>query len=172
MPSSAPHPEQLHFSSDGRTPNSSHPVLVYRQLPLAGNDYASGFENLFNSHLWPAQWRAGVYDYHHFHSTAHEVLGVSRGSARLMLGGEQGQEVEVRAGDALVLPAGTGHCQLSASDDFEVVGGYPVEQQYDLLRPDEASHDEAQARAQRVSVPVSDPVAGTQGALVDLWRKE
>ncbi|WP_413042676.1 cupin domain-containing protein [Pseudomonas sp. YJ42] len=172
MTSSAPQPEQLRFSSDGRTPNSPHPVLIYRQLPLAGGDYADAFENLFGSHLWSAQWRAGVYDYHHFHSTAHEVLGVSRGSARLMLGGEQGQEVAVQAGDALVLPAGTGHCQLSASDDFEVVGGYPVEQQYDLLRPDEASHDEAQARALKVGVPVSDPIAGTQGALVDLWRKE
>lgn len=172
MPSSAPQPEQLHFASDGRTPNSPHPVLVYRQLPLADDDYAMAFESLFNSHLWPAQWRAGVYDYHHYHSTAHEVLGVSRGSARLMLGGEQGREVEVSAGDALVLPAGTGHCQLSASDDFEVVGGYPVEQQYDLLRPDESSHDEARARALRVGVPVSDPVAGTQGALVTLWRHE
>jgi uncharacterized protein YjlB len=88
-----------------------------------------------------------------------------------MLGGEQGREVEVRAADALVLPAGTGHCQLSASDDFEVVGGYPLDQQYDLLRPDEASHDEAQARARTVAVPVSDPVAGTQGALVALWRQ-
>ena len=105
MPSSAPQPEQLRFASDGRTPNSPHPVLVYRQLPLADGDYAGAFENLFDSHLWPAQWRAGVYDYHHYHSTAHEVLGVSRGSARLMLGGEHGQEVEVRAGDALVLPA-------------------------------------------------------------------
>jgi uncharacterized protein YjlB len=171
MPSSAPQPEQLHFSSDGRTPNSPHPVLIYRQLPLAGADLAGAFENLFDSHLWPAQWRAGVYRYHHYHSTAHEVLGVSRGSARLMLGGEQGREVEVRAADALVLPAGTGHCQLSASDDFEVVGGYPLDQQYDLLRPDEASHDEAQARARTVAVPVSDPVAGTQGALVALWRQ-
>ena len=172
MPSTATQPEQLHFSSDGRTPNSAHPVLVYRRLPLAGDDLASTFENLFNSHLWPAQWRAGVYDYHHYHSTAHEVLGVSRGSARLMLGGERGQGVEVSAGDALVLPAGTGHCKLSASDDFEVVGGYPVDQEYDLLRPDESSHDEAQARARRVGVPVSDPIAGTQGALVSLWRNE
>ncbi len=171
MPSSAPQPEQLHFSSDGRTPNSSHPVLIYRQLPLAGDDYASAFETLFDSHLWPAQWRAGVYDYHHYHSTAHEVLGVARGSARLMLGGEQGREVAVQAGDALVLPAGTGHCQLSASADFEVVGGYPVDQAYDLLRPGESDHDEALARAERVGVPVSDPVAGTQGALVALWRR-
>ncbi|WP_181296403.1 cupin domain-containing protein [Pseudomonas sp. Q2-TVG4-2] len=172
MPSSAPQPEQLQFASDGRTPNSPHPVLVYRQLPLAEDDYATAFENLFNSHLWPAQWRASVYDYHHFHSTAHEVLGVSRGSARLMLGGEHGQEVEVRAGDALVLPAGTGHCRLTASEEFEVVAGYPVDQQYDLLRPGESGHDEARARAERVGVPVSDPIAGTQGALVTLWRHE
>lgn len=171
MPSSAPQPETLHFVSDGRTPNSTHPVLIYRQLPLADADYAAAFENLFASHLWPAQWRAGVYDYHHYHSTAHEVLGVSRGSARLMLGGEEGREIEVRAGDALVLPAGTGHRQLWASEDFEVVGGYPLDQQYDLLRPDAAIHDAARERAARVTVPVSDPVAGTQGALVELWRQ-
>lgn len=162
--------EQLQLDSDGRTPNSRHPVLVYRNVPLADQDLAAGFERLFDSHFWPARWRAEVYDYHHYHSTSHEVLGVSSGSARLMLGGEQGQEVEVSAGDALVLPAGTGHCQLSASDDFQVVGGYPVDQEYDLLRPDEATHDEAAARAAQVPVPVSDPVSGTQGALVSLWR--
>ncbi len=172
MPSSAPQPERLFFASDGRTPNSAHPVLLYRQLPLAGGDYASAFESLFASHLWPAQWRAPVYDYQHYHSTAHEVLGVARGHARLMLGGESGKVVEVRAGDALVLPAGTGHCQLQASDDFEVVGGYPLDQRYDSLRPDVASHDQAAARAARVAVPVSDPVAGTQGALVALWRQQ
>ncbi len=58
MPSAAPQPEQLFFCSDGRTPNSPHPVLLYRGLPLAGGDYASAFERLFASHLWPAQWRA------------------------------------------------------------------------------------------------------------------
>lgn len=171
MPSTAPQPEQLFFCSDGRTPNSPHPVLLYRGLPLAGGDYASAFERLFASHLWPAQWRAGVYGYQHYHSTAHEVLGVARGRARLKLGGESGQEVEVQAGDALVLPAGTGHCQLEASDDFEVVGGYPLEQRYDASRPDADSHDLAAARAAQVPVPVSDPVGGTQGALVALWRR-
>ncbi|MBA1273129.1 cupin domain-containing protein [Stutzerimonas azotifigens] len=171
MPSSAQTPEQLQLHSDGRTPNSPHPVLIYRDLPLADGDYASAFEALFATHLWPAQWRADVYDYHHYHSTAHEVLGVASGNARLMLGGEQGQEVEVRRGDVLVLPAGTGHCQLSASEDFLVVGGYPVNQPYDVMRPDAATHDEAVARIARVDVPISDPVAGTQGALVSVWRQ-
>ena len=170
MPSTAPHPELLQLCSDGRTPNSPHPVLIYRQLPLAGPSPAEAFERLFDSHLWPSAWRGTVYDYHHYHSTAHEVLGVASGWARLMLGGEKGEEVELRAGDALVLPAGTGHCALEASEDFQVVAGYPLDQQYDMQRPDAASHDASRARIARVGVPVSDPLAGTQGALVTLWR--
>ncbi|MBB3103104.1 cupin domain-containing protein [Azomonas macrocytogenes] len=170
MPSSAPQPEQLQLFSDGRTPNSAHPVLVYRALPLGTEDLASRFERLFASHLWPAQWRAGFYDYHHYHSTAHEVLGIARGSARLLLGGEKGVEIDVCAGDALVLPAGTGHCQLAASPDLLVVGGYPVEQVYDEVRPDERTHDAAVARIAKVTIPVMDPLAGSQGALVSLWR--
>ena len=170
MPSSAPQPEQLRFASDGRTPNSPHPVLIYRQLPLVAADPAAAFEQLFASHLWPADWRGSVYDYQHYHSTAHEVLGVACGWARLMLGGEHGREVELRAGDAVVLPAGTGHCCLQASEDFQVVAGYPLDQHYDLLKPGEADHAAARARIARVGVPIADPLAGTQGALVALWR--
>lgn len=98
------------------------------------------------------------------------MLGVSRGWARVLLGGEQGQEVELKACDALVLPAGTGHCGVQASADFEVVAGYPPEQRYDLLRPDARNHDAARERIARVGVPISDPLTGTQGALVSLWR--
>jgi len=172
MPSSAPQPEQLYLASDGRTPNSPHPVLIYRQLPLAGPSPAEAFERLFDSHLWPSAWRGTVYDYHHYHSTAHEALGVASGWARVMLGGDNGQEVELKVGDALVLPAGTGHCALEASADFQVVAGYPVGQQYDMQRPDATTHDQARERIAQVGVPISDPLAGTQGALVALWRAE
>ncbi|HCA64618.1 MAG TPA: DNA-binding protein, partial [Pseudomonas sp.] len=48
----------------------------------------------------------------------------------------------------------------------------PLDQQYDMQRPDAASHDASRARIARVGVPVSDPLAGTQGALVTLWRGE
>jgi uncharacterized protein YjlB len=170
MASTAPQPEQLRLDSDGRTPNSPLPVLIYRDLPHAGPDLAALFERLFASHLWPPRWRDQVFDYHHYHSNSHEALGVAAGWARLKLGGEAGQEVEVRAGDALVLPAGTGHCQLAASDDFLVVGAYPADHDWDIQRPDPATHDENRARIARVAVPVSDPVGGTQGALVGLWR--
>lgn len=54
---------------------------------------------MFEKTGWPPQWVASIYDFHHYHSTAHEVLGCVSGSAKLMLGGPNGHEVMFKAGD-------------------------------------------------------------------------
>jgi uncharacterized protein YjlB len=168
---SAPEPTTLTFQDDGKTPNSRFPVLMYRAaLPLEG-DVAAAFEQRFAANGWPPQWRSGVYDFHHYHSTAHEVLGVAKGSAKLMLGGEAGREVDVRAGDVVVLPAGTGHKRVSASGDFVVVGAYPEGHgTWDLQRPDASTHDASVRRIAKVPVPPADPVTGKTGALGRTWK--
>jgi uncharacterized protein YjlB len=163
-------PDLLQLSRNGWMPNNEKlPVLLYHQVfALHGDDPALLLEQTFRRNDWPPQWRNGVYDFHHYHSTAHEVLGFAVGHARLMLGGENGHDVVVHAGDVAVLPTGTGHCKLEASEDFLVVGAYPPNQIWDICRsaPTPAASD----RMEHLPFPKWDPVAGVSGALVRAWR--
>ncbi|MEX0607648.1 MAG: hypothetical protein WD138_06410 [Halofilum sp. (in: g-proteobacteria)] len=166
-------PETLQLDDDGVVPNSPLPVLLYRGEPAPGDAAAATFEHLFTAHRWPAQWRGGVFPFHHYHSRAHEALGVGAGWARIQLGGEHGPTVEVSAGDAIVLPAGTGHCRIKEEDEFTVVGAYPANQpEWDLLRADPREHDAAVERIARVPQPEADPVDGADGPLGRLWTTQ
>jgi uncharacterized protein YjlB len=155
------HPPQTLLLDAGETmPNSRLPVLIYRAE-------ADGFEKLFAANGWVGIWRNGVYDFDHYHSNAHEVLGIEAGRATLQLGGEEGQAVDVSAGDVIVLPAGTGHRRLSRSADFSVIGAYPRGQSsYDLCRD---RTPEAELRITKVEMPETDPVRGAKGPLLTLW---
>jgi uncharacterized protein YjlB len=159
--------ETHRFDDDGAFPNSRLPVLVYHDVDDARE--AGACEALFARHGWLGAWRNGIYAFHHFHSTTHEVLGVVAGSASVVLGGPQGSRFELRRGDVVVLPAGTGHCNVGSSGDLLVVGAYPNGMSWDLRRGDSREHDEAVANIASVPVPAEDPVSGSGGPLAELW---
>jgi uncharacterized protein YjlB len=163
-------PEVVQLSCNQWVPNNERlPVVIYHgAFEAAGADPALIFEQAFERNGWPPQWRNGVYDFHHYHSTAHEVLGFVRGQGRLMLGGEGGHEITVHAGDVAVLPTGTGHCNLGSSEDFLVVGAYPPDQHWDICRVAPSVSD--QERMRQLPFPASDPVNGISGGLPKLWR--
>ncbi len=168
-------PRLFRFEDDGVVPNHPRwPLVLYRNavnLPQAF-DPAAVFEDLFGSNGWGDSWRNSVYDYLHYHSRIHEVMGVARGSAMVQFGGKDGRKVTIKRGDALVLPAGTGHERLSASDDFLVVGAYPATGTYDVFRTSPEEHAKALKTIPKVVPPRRDPVYGKAGPLLRLWQRQ
>lgn len=163
-------PEAHLFADDGRFPNSELPVLVYRAVVSEAKERASSFERLFSAHLWPAAWRNGLYTQHHYHSTAHEVLGVYEGWVKARLGGEGGGLLTLQAGDVVVIPAGVAHCNEGQSRDFRVVGAYPRGTDMDMNYGQPRERPAADRRIAAVALPERDPVFGASGPLLALWR--
>jgi len=163
-------PEVLELSRNAWVPNNERlPVLIYHgAFEISGPDPAIDFEMSFQSNGWPPQWRNGIYDFHHYHSTAHEVLGIAAGQARVVLGGPGGHELTLCAGDIVVLPTGTGHCRLTSSPDLLVVGAYPPSQSWDICRS--APSQTELERMRKLPFPISDPLTGNGGALTRLWK--
>ena len=162
--------ETHRFEDDGGIPNSPLPVLVYHEVEDSHD--AASCAALFARNGWLGAWRDGIFSFHHFHSTAHEVLGIVAGQAAVVLGGPHGRRFEVGPGDVLVLPAGTGHCNAGSSGDLLVIGAYPDGMEWDIRRGDPAEHDEVVANIDAVPLPQADPVHGPDGPLGGLWRAE
>ena len=158
-------PETYLLTDDGMFPNSRLPVLVYRGV-LATPE-ASAFEQMFQANGWSSSWRNGLYTVHHYHSTAHEVLGIYSGRVTARLGGARGRSVTLAAGDVAVIPAGVAHKNDGASADFRVVGAYPLGTSPDMQYGKPGERPATDRSIGRVGLPTGDPVRG--GALAPLW---
>jgi uncharacterized protein YjlB len=160
------------FADDGRIPNNPLPLVLYRGgIDLAGSpDPEMVIEKTFAANGWGGMWRNGIYRYPHYYSMIHEALGIARGRATVRFGGEKGREIEIVAGDIVILPAGTGHQCLTQSPNLVVIGAYPPSGKYDLCRGSKADRSKALASIPKVPAPAADPVFGPKGPLIALWR--
>ena len=159
------------LAASGAIPNHPRwPLLVYPgAVAVAAPDPAAAFEKLFDDNGWPAAWRNGVYPFHHFHCDAHEALGVYSGEVTVQFGGDAGVVIAARAGDVIVLPAGTGHKKLSSRGALGIVGAYPAGQSPDMCTPLLSSLQRSVAAVARVARPQRDPVYGDSGPLLTHW---
>jgi uncharacterized protein YjlB len=169
MPKNTTLPEIYYLTDDGVTPNSPLPVVIYRQVTsLRGEEAAKWFEEMFFNNGWSNSWRNGIYSYHHYHSTTHEVLGIYGGQVLAELGGTRGEKIPLKEGDVVIIPAGVGHKNID-SKNLGVVGAYPNGLEPDLLRPSEAKYNDAKLAISLIPKPEMDPVLGVSGGISELW---
>ena len=152
-------------------PNNDRFPAVLARNALGGARDDAAVRRLMEENGWAGMWTWRVFAYNHLHPECFEALAVARGSARLMLGGPQGEEVDVTAGDVAILPPGFGHCQLSASGDFAICGAYPPGQEdYSVVRAEEGYDDAMLRQIAGVAFPGTDPVWGGAGPLLKALR--
>jgi uncharacterized protein YjlB len=162
-------PKTLHFKDDGNIPNNKLPLILYKNaFKERGTKGAVWLENRFRANNWTNSWRNGIYSFHHYHSTTHEALGIYSGSALVHLGGEQGEKVQVEAGDIIIIPAGVGHKNLG-SENLGVVGAYPDGRRWDLMKGSPGERPKADRNIAAVPLPSADPLLGKEDGLMKIW---
>ncbi|HBV93024.1 MAG TPA: hypothetical protein DEF80_18855 [Pantoea sp.] len=154
----------------GGVPNNPLPLIIWPRVVPEEEEIAAWFEKTFDENGWPPVWRYPIFPYTHFHPNTHELLGVAEGWAEVLFGGDSGRMVTLRAGDAVLIPAGVGHRQVSASDDFMVIGAYPRGMSPETLRDEPAKLKMAQEQVKKVPLPTQDPFTGKEGALTEIWQ--
>ncbi|KAL1887488.1 hypothetical protein Sste5346_010187 [Sporothrix stenoceras] len=168
-------PETYYLEQNKHAPNNPYPVLVYRQcLPLpVSEEKATAF---LESHAWERKGAWGHIGQRHFHPNVHECYGVVKGDSTMLVGcgnddESGGQEIEVSVGDVIVLPAGTGHCNLQSTKDYFYVGVYPQgsPQWRNELGKGDVNHNEMRKYINAVPLPIEDPVNGPDGPLFTAW---
>ena len=126
--------KKYHLPPTALMPNSPQPLLHYpgflsQETTTKGKDsVAIQAHDLFAKNGWETQWvfRYGQTQTSHYHSGVHECMAVLTGNARIRFGvadtvddmeenthgsgrEEGGVEIDARAGDVFVVPAGVAH---------------------------------------------------------------
>ena len=165
--------QALLIPDNGIFPNNDALPLILMQhvFDPATKNLVRTIEKTFHGNTWGRSWRNGIYSFHHYHSTAHEVLGIYAGRVKVQLGGPDGQVATAEAGDVIIIPAGVSHKNLDQSQDFRCVGAYPEGQSPDMQYGKSDERPQADKNIGSVSLPKIDPVFGKNGPLVQIWQK-
>ena len=150
---------RVYLRGDGTFPNNPEcPLLIYKDAFRGTPEEAS---SLLSLNGWTLPWAWGVFKYHHYHSTAWEVLLCIKGTADIQFGGPSGPTCTVGVGDLILIPPGVAHKQVKEEGNFTLLGSYPKEQNgdgVDTLRGKPTK--EQQNNIFECPIPVADPLFG------------
>ena len=161
-------PQTIYLPENPPFPNSRLPVLLIRDAE-SGEHIPEKIEARFTRNGWKGIWWNGIFGYHHFHATDHEVLGCARGEVTVLLGGPNGHQVTLYAGDIAILPAGTAHRNIGSTSDYVIIGAYPPGQSPDMERGDADRYEAVRARIAALPVPPTSPITGKP---ISDWRSK
>lgn len=162
--------EKYYLKDNGIFPNSSLPVILYKNVLQLGILPFSTIRRLFRLNNWTNSWKNGIFNYHHYHSITHEVLGVYRGKTTLLLGGAEGVKIEIEKGDVLIIPAGVAHKNLESQDQIKCVGAYPQGKEYDMNYGRMEERPQTDRNIKKVPTPQKDPIFGLDGGIINYWK--
>lgn len=159
------------FEPDNGIPSSRLPLAFWRgRLPPKARDGAAATV-MFRQNGWQGTWVYTVFPFWHFHTRGHEALACVSGRARIGFGGDHGIEVDVETGDVCVIPAGVGHRRLGSSPDFLMAGGYPPDQEGNIVRIGDLDEATIAREIAAVALPQADPISGGPDGVVAAWRQ-
>ena len=161
-------------TEDGNFPNNGRlPLLVYLgAFQIGEENETETIKELLETNSWTNAWVNGIYDYHHYHSTAHEILVTLNGSCRVQFGGPNGITLNLEKGDVAIIPAGVAHKKIDDADGFQCLGAYPEGQEYDMNYGKVEERRAADENIRKVPMPENDPLYGYDGPLIKNWRSE
>ena len=111
------------MKDDGTFPNNEwYPLILFKN---AFHGSQGKGEHLITEGGWMSPWVWGIFPYHHYHSTAWELLLCVKGHAHMQLGGESGPCTIINMGDIVYVPPGLTNKQLDSNGGFSLLGAYP-----------------------------------------------
>lgn len=153
-----------------KTPNTSiqhKPLMIYHEVFL--QESASIVEKHLRSiGVVEPRWRYTMYSQSHFHSTSHEVLCITSGSAKCCFGHEDNPgriEIVLSKGDVVVVPAGVSHGLLQDYGGFQMIGSYPIGKNWDMCYGEEGE-EERVGGISELGWFTKDPLYGIEGPCI------
>lgn len=163
----------IYINENKPYPNNPLPVLYYEKAleeVFEDNYTADDVISFFERNGYDHGWADGILDRHHFHSNGHEALACTKGEVTVQLGGPNADFYTLRKGDVVLLPAGTSHKKLNASDNFQIVGAYPSNgENIDMQYGDASDYEVILENIAAVEKPLTDPVTSSPRDIDEYW---